>query len=114
MTTTCDFEGNSINLSKIIRNYEGMIPEYLIVNEDSFLLADKLFRASKSANFVFSYKCKITDCVFIQYENMKQCLKIIKYCTNENINTIRIQLEDNLIWIKNTDEYDFKIVFEGK
>ena len=114
MTTTCDSEGNSIHSNKIIRHYEGMIPDYLIVNEDSFILADKLYRASKGADFAFSYKCKITDSVFIQYENMKQCLKIIKYCTNEDIHTIRIQLEDNLIWIKNTDEYDFKIVEKEK
>ena len=105
MTTAgCDFEGVSIHDAgekTMIRNYEGMIPDYLIVDEKSYLLADKLFRASKSAEFPFSYKCKITDSVFIEFEDMKECLKIVKYCTNENIHMMRVQISDKLIWLKN-------------
>jgi hypothetical protein len=55
------------------RNYEGMIPDYLIADENSYHLADKLFRASMRANFVFQYKCKITDSVFISYDNLNEC-----------------------------------------
>ena len=98
MTAISDFECAIIDgKESTVRNYEGMIPDYLIVDEKSYPLADKLFRASKTAGFGFSYKCKITDCVFIAFDDMKECLKIIKYCTNEEIHTIKIQTHNKLI-----------------
>jgi len=68
--THCDTKGN---VSLVLRNYGDTIPDYLIKNNESYKLADKLYRVSKKAELLLKFKCKITDSVFIEYENLNDC-----------------------------------------